>query len=95
MTRFTVKKLREAARDVTSADLDYSELVDEAFDDVAVLIHRTFGLTRNEADLLLDDTKADAMVAFDRINSNDLVYLDDAIDTIAEYFNAATQIPAH
>lgn len=89
MTKLSVQKLREAAIGVPDADLD-GGFVDHAFDEVAGLIRRRFGLTRDDADALLADIKADAVIAFDEIANDDLVHLDDAIDTIADYFSDAS-----
>jgi hypothetical protein len=74
------KHFREAAMLVPPAGLS-EEFVEKVFDEVAGLICRTFGLTRDEANVLLADTKADALIAFDKIDNDDLdaIAFDDSI----------------
>jgi hypothetical protein len=58
-------------------------LADEIFDEVAGLLRRHFGLSLNEADVLLADTKAHAIRTLGEA-VNDCVDLRDTINAIAE-----------
>ncbi len=86
----TFRKLRRDCYDAVAvcgfvSEEDISPILDDIFDIVSKALRRHFGVSFQEADLILADARNEADRLIGGYHLDDLVNLHEAVDAIAEY----------
>lgn len=88
----TLQKLRRELSNALASSFiseeDISPVLDDTFEIVTKTVRRHFGISTQEAELMLADARNEAGRLIGRYHLNDLVNLDEAIDAVAEYLAA-------